>query len=315
MSGNGGILGHVSTAGAVSDGGRGAWSPSDASRRRVAIGVAVVAVTALLAGCWDNGGDEPTASPSTSATPTQSPTPTPDLDTTTLTVYYTLDTRGGIKIAREIHEVETADPLVSAVERMIAGPDDPDYMTTWNPATEVLGVTHEGDLITVDLSEDARTANAGSAGAMAMIQQLAYTVTDTAGTPDAQVMLTIEGEPAGDLWGTLVMDKPITRDAPIDVRLLVQIDDPVEGATVTSPVTVTGEAAVFEATLPWSVLDGSGAEVASGVTMTAEGQTFAPYSFEVPLEPGRYTVVVTEDDPSDGEAGAMMTDSRVITVE
>jgi len=57
----------------------------------------------------------------------------------------------------------------------------------------------------------------------------------------------------------------------------VQIDWPREGATVPSPVRVTGDAAVFEANLPWRV--------------------------------------VAEDDPSGGEGGPLMTDSRTITVE
>ncbi|HZL03010.1 MAG TPA: Gmad2 immunoglobulin-like domain-containing protein, partial [Cellulomonas sp.] len=77
---------------------------------------------------------------------------------------------------------------------------------------------------------------------------------------------------------------------------------------------VTGEAAVFEAVLHWAVLDAGGVEVSSGVTMTAEGQTFAPYAFEVELTPGAYTVVITEDDPSDGAGGTPMSDSRAVTV-
>ena len=99
------------------------------------------------------------------------------------------------------------------------------------------------------------------------------------------------------------------------MRIFVQIDNLTEDATVSSPVTVSGEACAFEANVPWKVLDANGAEVASGATQTSEGQTFAPYSFEVELDPGTYTVVITEDDPSDGEGGTPMSDSRRITVE
>jgi hypothetical protein len=80
-------------------------------------------------------------------------------------------------------------------------------------------------------------------------------------------------------------------------------------------VTVTGEAAAFEANVPWQVLDAEGAEVAAGFTTTSEGMTFAPFSFEVELDPGTYTVVITEDDPSGGEGGTPMSDSRTFTVE
>jgi hypothetical protein len=99
------------------------------------------------------------------------------------------------------------------------------------------------------------------------------------------------------------------------VRKLVQIDRPVEGATTSSPVTVSGDAAVFEATLHWRVLDAGGAEVAGDFTMTSEGQTFAPYTFTVELVPGTYTVVIDEGDPSGSEEGGTpMTDTRTITV-
>jgi hypothetical protein len=62
------------------------------------------------------------------------------------------------------------------------------------------------------------------------------------------------------------------------------------------------------------VLDEAGREVSTGITMTTEGQTFAPFAFAVELTPGTYTVVITEDDPSDGAAGVPMSDSRAVTV-
>ncbi|WP_155855389.1 Gmad2 immunoglobulin-like domain-containing protein [Actinotalea ferrariae] len=293
--------------------------------RRRTTSAALVAVAALaLAGC---GGDaEPTVAPSVTTEPSTTTTPEPEPEPTettepaetptqAVTAYYLVDTRAGVRLARETREAQGSDPLVAAVEAMISGADDPDYSTAWDPGTQVLGVTAEAGTITVDLSEEARTANIGSEGAALMVQQLVWTVTDTADDDGAGVVLTIAGEPAGELWGAVVWDGPVVREEAIDVRVLVQIDDPAEGATASSPVTVSGEAAVFEANLPWAVLDADGAEVQTGFTMTAEGQTFAPYSFEVELEPGTWTIVITEDDPSDGEGGVPMTDSRTITVE
>ncbi len=228
--------------------------------------------------------------------------------------YYLIDTRTGFRLAREIRTVRTSDAVRSAVEAMIAGPTDPDYASTWNPSTTVLDVHQSSGTIVIDLSADARTANVGTAGAALMVQQLVYTVTDAAGQPAAPVMLTIAGSPAGELWGAVVWDAPVTRDDPVDVRLLVQIDRPAEGAVSATPVIVSGDAAVFEATLTWAVLDAGGATVRSGFTMTSEGQTFAPYSFTVPIGPGSYTVVVSEEDLSGGEGGTPMSDSRTITV-
>src|SRR5690349_11806466 len=106
---------------------------------------------------------------------------------------------------------------------------------------------------------------------------------------------------------------PIPRGDPYALRSLVQIAAPADGTSAASPVTVTGEAAVFEATLHWTVLSGA-TTVRSGVTPTAEGQTFAPFRFSLDLPPGRYTVRISEDDPSDGAGRPVLTDDRTVTV-
>lgn len=253
---------------------------------------------------------EPVETPEETAEPTTEPTP----DTVTTMVYFPLDTRNGFVLGREPREVPDAPTMTGVVEAMIAGPEDPDYGAVWNPATTVHSVEVADGVVTVDLSADARTANVGSALASLMVDQLVWTVTDAARDPSLAVQLTIDGAPAGELWGAIVWDTPVTRGDPMATRLLVGIDNLAEGATVTSPVVVSGEANVFEATLLWSVLDDAGAEVQSGFAMSAEGQTFAPYSFEVTLPPGTYTVVVSESDPSDGAGGTPMSDSRTITV-
>lgn len=268
------------------------------------------AAALLLVGCGDDGGGEGTT-PSTSPSPTASSS---SPSTTVSGVYFMVDTRTGFRLARELRDLAGDDPAVAAVETMIAGADDPDYATAWNPETQVLGVTQDGSAIEVDLSADARTANIGSEGAALMIQQLVYTVTEAV-DEEATVQLLIEGEPAGELWGVVSWDEPVARADPLDVRSLVQIDAPREGVTTTSPLRIEGEAAVFEATLAWRILGADGTEVNSGITMTAEGQTFAPFMFPVELEPGTYTVEISEDDASGGEGGPVMTDTRTVTIE
>jgi len=286
------------------------------SGRRAALAVVGAGLAAvLLSGC---PAPDPTPSatptPSASATPTAEPSPTPSATAGgDLAIYSMLETGTEVRLVRELRAVADPTPQ-AAVALMIAGPTDPDYFSPWDPATQVLGVTEDAGTVVVDLSADARTANIGSAGAALMIEQLVWTVSSAVGDPSAPVLLTIDGAPAGELWGAVVWDTPQVRGDALATRLLVQIDEPREGATSGSPVTVSGEAAVFEATLPWRVLDAAGTEVAAGVAMTAEGQTFAPFSFTVDLPPGTYSVVITEDDPSDGEGRAPMSDSRTVTV-
>lgn len=281
--------------------------PRSAARMLVAATIALT-LSGGLVGCGEDDGNG-----DGSGTPEPTDT-TSAAGEVTAGVYYTVDTRIGFRLARELRDLPGEDPGREAVETMIAGPVDADYATTWDPGTEVLGVTNAGGTIEVDLSADARTANVGSEGAALMVQQLVYTVTEAL-DEDAEVQLLVEGEPAGELWGTLVWDEPIGRADPLDVRLLVQIDQPTEELTTSSPLRVEGEAAVFEAMLGWRVLDEAGDEVIAGNTMTAEGQTFAQFMFPVELDPGTYVVEIFELDASGGEGGAPMTDTRTVTIE
>lgn len=283
---------------------------SSTGSRRIVHALVAGAAALLLVGCGgDDGGGATSAT-----TPTSTSSVSPTQSAGTSGVYFVVDTRTGFRLARESRDLTGDDPAVSAVQTMIAGAEDPDYATTWDPATQVLGVTTDGPAIEVDLSSDARTANVGSGGAALMVQQLVYTVTEAV-DPEATVQLLIEGEPAGELWGAVTWDQPVGRADPLDVRSLVQIDAPREGAVTSSPLRVEGEAAVFEAPLAWRILDANGGEVLAGITMTAEGQTFAPFAFPVVLEPGTYTVEISEDDPSGGGAGgAPMTDTRSVTI-
>ena len=253
-----------------------------------------------------------TLSSSTAATSSTSATAEGPIQTK---VYYVIEHRNDLRLAREIRGVPTgAAGPVAAVRDMISGAEDPDFHTTWNPATRVLGVDVTGSLITVNLSADARTANVGSGGAALMVQQLVWTATEAAGRPDGRVSLLIDGAPAGELWGVLSWDRPVARKAAIDVLAVVLVDPPRENASVTSPVAVSGIAAEFEANVPWRVINPAGAVVAHGHSSTSEGMTFAPYSFTIPLPPGKYTVEVLQDDPSDGAAGPPYAVTRTITV-
>ena len=176
---------------------------------------------------------------------------------------------------------------------MLAHPTglDPDYRNPWPPGTSLrVPVTSTADVITVDLTEAPPSDLAA--------QQLVFTVQGALGST-APVHLLHNGTPTGP---------PIPRGDPYALRSLVQIDAPADGTSTTSPVTVTGEAAVFEATLHWAVLSGA-TTIRTGVASTAEGQVFAPFRFAIDLPPGHYTVRISEDDPSDG-AGRPVHDRR-----
>jgi hypothetical protein len=253
--------------------------------RWVAVGVLVVA---LLGGC--GAADVPA--------PTTPPPTTPAGKVQALPVYYVADTRAGQRLYREFHQVTTADPASDAVREMFGAAIDPDYHTLWASGAALRSpVTTEGGVITVDL-----TGVAGKPAQLAL-QQLVFTVQGALQTTDP-VRVLVDGQP--------LTPQPVARGDAYALRSLVQIDAPANGATVGRQVEVTGEAAVFEATVHWELLR-DGSVVRSGFTMSAEGQRFAPYRFTLSLEPGVYTIRVLEDDPSDGEGRPVLTDDKKIT--
>lgn len=274
----------------------------------------LLVATLLATGCGAEPATPPPSAPVGAGTP--SPTQVPSGELRALPVHYVADTPAGFRLYREFHRVTTADPASDAVREMLADPtgDDPDYRTLWPAGTALrVPVTAANGMITVDLSSEASgPAMIGGEAAELTVQQLVFTVQGALQSTDP-VRLLVDGEPVAELWGSVSTGEPVRRADQYAVRSLVQIDAPADGARVGRTVEVSGEAAVFEATVPWEVLRG-GTVVQSGFTMAAEGQRFAPFSFALTLEPGEYVVRVTEDDPSDGEGRPPFTDTKTITV-
>ncbi|TDE01303.1 Gmad2 immunoglobulin-like domain-containing protein [Jiangella asiatica] len=313
-------------------------------RRPVVLGLAgatALAVAVLIGGVVAlNGSDDdpiatttstpsrtPAETPSTPPSPsggetTPGPDPTPSatgpVETITVPVYFVADSGAGSRLAREFQTIESADPPVLAALRQVASPTDPDYTSLWQSGL-IRSAEVGDDAITVDLTalpEITRDSGEPSAAELA-VQQVVYTATAAAATFDLDgslpVRITVEGE-AVDALGEVPLTEPVPRAEPLDVRQVMQLNEPTEGATVTSPVTVRGEAATFEANVPWEIRR-DGEVVDEGAATATECCTFAEFEFQVDLEPGTYEVVITEDDPSGGEGRPPMSDSRTFTVE
>ncbi|MEU7813810.1 Gmad2 immunoglobulin-like domain-containing protein [Pseudonocardia sp. NPDC049154] len=283
-------------------------------RRGPPVAALLTAVLVGLAGC--GGGGAPTPPAPTTTVPAPATTRLPAA-AGGLVVWFVGSTPAGDRLYRERRATTEGgpdgvapDPAGDAVRELLAGrPQDPDHRSDWPAGVTLRGpVTLADGVLTVDLAPPGPLP--GPAGLA--LQQLVQTVQDTTGST-APVRVLVDGRPATTLLGEDV-SQPLTADDPFRVRALVQLDDPVEGAVVGSPVVVSGEAAVFEATVLWEVRDPAGRIVRSGFATTSEGQTFAPYRFTVPLDPGTYDLAVSEDDPSGGEGRGPMTDSARITV-
>jgi hypothetical protein len=284
-------------------------------------GWALVLLTVAAAGCAGAAPGPvvpsvavPETSPAASPAP-GSPTAQPDRgDRVAVPVYYVAETAAGFRLQREFHSVVTDDKASAAVREMLASPTgtDPDYHSHWPPGTTLRApVRTDGGTIVVDL------AGAGSAPpapdlAELTVQQLVFTVQGALQSTDP-VRILVDGDTVARLWGAVDTSGPVQRGDPYALRSLVQIDAPADGAQSGREVEVRGEAAVFEATVHWEVLRG-GDVVRKGVTSTAEGQRFSPFAFTVALDPGEYTLRVSEDDPSDGEGRPPLSDDKRITV-
>ncbi len=274
----------------------------------------------LAAGCGGSGTEpEPSAAPSTPAPMSPAPA-TPDRPPAgegtrvALPVYYVAETAAGLRLQREFHSVVTDDPASAALREMFASPTgiDRDYRTHWPPGTALRQpVRRDGGVIVVDLMATG-PAQMGTELAELSVQQLVFTV-QGALQADDPVRILVGGVRVPELWGAVETAAPVERGDPYALRSLVQIDMPAEGAQVGREVEVRGEAAVWEATVLWEVLQ-DGTVVHKGFTSTAEGQRFAPFAFTVTLEPGEYTVRIREDDPSDGEGRPVLTDDKSFTV-
>lgn len=293
------------------------------TRTRLAALLSVSALSlAGLAGCGEDEPTRPTSGSSSEATdPAASESPTEPASeepaaTTTVPVYFVGDTPQGPRLYREFRQVGSDDPAAEALALMTAGDAlDPDYRSLF-PEGQFAGVEIGDSAITVALpdeswsmpvegmsEEDARMAG----------QQLAYTLQGVA-QARTPISVTLDGQPA-DLFG---LGGELSNEPEIDVRALVNVTSPAEGAEVSGSFTAEGVSSSFEATTPWEIRDADGTVVKEGFA-TAEGwmDKLYPWSTEVDvsdLPPGEYTFVARTDDPSGGEGFGPTEDTKTITV-
>ncbi|MEO6204593.1 MAG: GerMN domain-containing protein, partial [Mycobacteriales bacterium] len=174
------------------------------TRNRPALRLAAGGALVLLAaGCGASSSPSraadltPAATPSTPSTVSTSPSAS-SAQTEARAVYYLGDDGGDPRLYREFHRrtaqsTPTAQ-VKDAVEAMLTAPaQDSDYTSLWSRQTIVRGVRITDTTAYVDLSSQARTANAGAAAENASVQQLVHTVT-AAANDVRTVQLLIDGK-------------------------------------------------------------------------------------------------------------------------
>ena len=234
-------------------------------------------------------------------------------------VYYARDTgpKRGIRLYREFHLLPAKTIEAAVAEMLGVAPIDPDYRTLWPAGTTVRGVTVEGDLATVDLSEGARRNSIGSEGAEAAVQQLVYTVTAT-DNDVKRVLILVEGQPVSELWGAVDTSKPIARASHLGLLGSIWVLTPENGGAMGRIFLLSGEAIVFEAHLNWRVENAAtGEEIVSGYTMTEGGDRRSKFSQPITIPASvpdgtRLTVIAFEASAEDGSE--QEPDSKVVTL-
>ena len=258
------------------------------------------------------GSGDPTASPTTSPA-----SPTPASETVTVPVYFVGDTPQGPRLYREFRRVAGDDPAGAAAALMASGDAlDPDYGTLY-PGGSFAGVEIGDAAIVVTLADDGwttRAAGMSASDAQLAVQQLVYTLQGVA-QARLPVEVQLDGQPAA-LFG-VATEAGVGNAPETDVRALVNVTTPEQGASASGSFTATGVASSFEATVPWEVRRGDTVVVRGFATAEGWADRLYPWEAEVDLSglgPGRYTFVASTDDPSGGEGAGPTTDSKEFTI-
>ena len=254
---------------------------------------------------------EPTAEPTAAATATSEPIATPEPTATpvpeqnVVRVYWFRDT--GIAVGGRI--VDTPMQATHAMQELLAGPNPLEtelgMVSSISAGTEVLGLTIEDGVATIDLSSEFETTGLGTAGEIALVSQVVFTLTQF---PDVDTVdIWIEGEAREAILSHGLVATDLTREGFLDaVAPAIVIESPYPGETVTSPLTVTGFSRTFEATVVYVVtIPPSDEIVDEGFTTVAQPDVdkFGPLGFTVNFDPevaGFGAVIAFEESAKDG---------------
>jgi spore germination protein GerM len=216
-----------------------------------------------------------------------------------LEVWFARD--GGLVSVRRTHE-PTQAVATAATDALLAGPTDAERSAGLTSAipdgTKLLGIAIDNGVATVDLTSDYQSGG-GSTSMHTRLGQVVYTLTQF---PTVQkVRFRLDGSPV-DVFSSegIVLDHPVGRADYANLLPAIVVAEPAQDETVSSPVTVSGTANVFEANVTVEVLDAKGKVVGKTFTTASCGTGCrGSYSVGVPFAVTRQqagTVVVHDDD-------------------
>ena len=262
--------------------------------RRAAL---LVVLALALAGC--GAAEEAAAPPKPPATSAEAPA-----ETTDVVVYFARGEQVGAA-----HRVVPAKPRIgsTALEALLAGPtrleQEAGLATEIPEATDLLGLTVEDGLATVDLSR-AFESGGGSLSMRLRIAQVVHTLTQF---PTVErVAFSLDGEPVEAIGGEgVLVDPPVGRAHFEDLSPAILLESPAPGDAVTSPLRMRGTANAFEATFRYRLEGPDGATLVESFAMATSGSgTRGTFDVTVPFAlgaPGAGKLVVFETSAKDGQ--------------
>jgi germination protein M len=216
-----------------------------------------------------------------------------------LEVWFARD--NGLVAVRRAHP-PTQLVATAAVNALLAGPSAAERsagLTSAVPGgTRLLGIAIRGGLATVDLTSEYQSGG-GALSMQTRLGQVVYTLTQF---PTVQkVRFRLDGSPVNVFSSEgIVLDHPVGRSDYADLLPAIVVDKPAADDRITSPVTVSGTANVFEANVTVEILDADGKVVGKTFTTAScgtgcRGSYSVPVTYKVAKEQ-RGTVVVHDDD-------------------
>jgi hypothetical protein len=234
--------------------------------------------------------------PATPAPPTRGPA-----HETGLQVWFT---RHGKLFVTERTVPATAGVGRAALDRLLTGPSAAEYaarLRSQIPAgTALLGLRISSGTATVDLSSSFESAASPSTMPL-RIAQVVYTLTQFPTVTGLRFEINGQGV---TVIGGVPVQGPQTRAMYSGYLPAITVQSPVIGEQVTSPLTVSGTADVFEAVVSVRVLDSAGSEIARTFTTAScgtgcRGDYSVTVSYSVPqTEPG--TIEMFESSAKNG---------------
>jgi germination protein M len=280
--------------------------------------VSAIALGLLGAACAGTGAvrvsplDEnpsPTGSkprPTTSTTPTTSPSSTPsETPTGSLTVQVWL-TQGEHLFLATRTQAATVAVGRAALTQLLQGPTsaerDAGVGTTIPAGTELIDLNIQDGVATVNMN-GTYDDGGGSLSMRTRLAEVVYTITQFASVQGVQFQL--DGSAVDAFSGEgIVLDHPQTRSDFEDLLPAIVVETPGPGDAVSSPLTISGTANVFEANVSYRIEGENGHSVADGyATATCGTGCRGTYVVTVDYTIGHDqggTVVVFESSAQDG---------------